>query len=257
VGPLLLKPIPENVTVRVDLAAGLPRVRVAPHRLTQAMLNLVVNACEAMPSGGHLRIWARPGADGRTLHVGVSDTGVGMSEEVRHRAFDPFFTTKRRRLSTGLGLSLVHGVATSSRGTVEIDSAPGRGTSVVMKFPAALDDDIARGLGRATVSLSDGRQAAWWSGLLRSEGYAVTRESDTDPADGRLWVVDPTPQAYRRARRFLAADPQHRVIVFGTADPRWARLPAIMVEDDVNLDAIREAVARVRPVRGTQGETGK
>ena len=114
-------------------------VRGIAGELREALLNLVQNGLDAMAGGGTLRI--RTTAQATEVSVEVSDTGVGMSEEVRERAFEPFFTTKGVN-GTGLGLAEVYGIARRHRGRAEIDSAPNAGTTVRLIFPAAARDPI-------------------------------------------------------------------------------------------------------------------
>jgi CheY-like chemotaxis protein len=108
-------------------------VRGIAGELREALLNLVQNALDAMAGGGTMRI--RTVATAQEVSVAVSDTGVGMSAEVRERAFEPFFTTKGVN-GTGLGLAEVYGIARRHRGRAEIDSSPGQGTTVRLIFPA-------------------------------------------------------------------------------------------------------------------------
>jgi CheY-like chemotaxis protein len=110
--------------------------------LREVLMNLVLNAIDAMPDGGRLGV--KTWADGQGVHCDVSDSGAGMSEEVRHRALDPFFTTKGPK-STGLGLSVTYGIIQRHNGKLEIDSAPGRGTTVHITLPAAGAPAGARG----------------------------------------------------------------------------------------------------------------
>ncbi len=154
VGVLLSKPVPRHVRVASLFPAGLGPVAITSHALTQAVLNLVVNAGEAIPAPGArsrrqgvVKVWARAAADGRGpwVRVGVTDNGVGMTEDVRRRAFEMFFTTKPRGLGTGLGLPLVRKVVERAGGRVEIESAPGVGTTVTLVLPRA----GSRGAGRA------------------------------------------------------------------------------------------------------------
>jgi signal transduction histidine kinase/CheY-like chemotaxis protein len=123
----------------VTIATRLERGAIAPVRgesgpLREVLMNLVLNAVDAMPEGGHitLRTWAENG----WVHCSVTDTGVGMSEEVRQRALEPFFTTKGVK-STGLGLSVNYGIIQRFGGELTIDSAEGRGTTVAFRLPAA------------------------------------------------------------------------------------------------------------------------
>jgi PAS domain S-box-containing protein len=138
VGELLCKAIPARVKVKASIPAGMPEVKTAPHWLTQAVLNLLVNAAESMPPGRRdplVKVWATASDDGRTVRLGVTDNGRGMTREVQRRAFDLFFTTKARGMSTGLGLPLVRKVAVRAGGLVDLSSSPGRGTTVVLTLP--------------------------------------------------------------------------------------------------------------------------
>jgi signal transduction histidine kinase/CheY-like chemotaxis protein len=123
--------------IRIDTALDLGGIEpvageLAP--LREVLMNLVLNAIDAMPDGGRLGV--RTWADEQGVHCDVSDSGAGMSEEVRQRALDPFFTTKGPK-STGLGLSVTYGIIQRHNGKLEIDSAPGRGTTVHITLPAA------------------------------------------------------------------------------------------------------------------------
>jgi len=123
--------------IRIDTALDLGNVQLVAGEyapLREVLMNLVLNAIDAMPSGGRLGV--KTWADGQGVHCAVSDAGVGMSEEVRQRALDPFFTTKGPK-STGLGLSVTYGIIQRHNGKLEIDSAPGRGTTVRITLPAA------------------------------------------------------------------------------------------------------------------------
>jgi signal transduction histidine kinase/CheY-like chemotaxis protein len=131
--------------IRIDTGLDLGAIQpvageLAP--LREVLMNLVLNAIDAMPDGGRLGV--KTWADGQGVHCDVSDSGAGMSEEVRHRALDPFFTTKGPK-STGLGLSVTYGIIQRHNGKLEIDSAPGRGTTVHITLPAAGAPAGARG----------------------------------------------------------------------------------------------------------------
>jgi signal transduction histidine kinase len=128
---LLRATVGPTVSGEGDLADG--AVLFDPGALEQVLLNLVVNAREAMPEGGTLRIGVT--VVGRQLEMAVADDGEGMSDDVREHAFDPFFTTRGAGIGTGLGLSSVFGLVTGAGGTVHIDSAPGVGTTVTVSLP--------------------------------------------------------------------------------------------------------------------------
>jgi signal transduction histidine kinase len=131
-------------------AAALPAVRADPLRLEQVLLNLALNAREAMPDGGTLTIRTCPAhfhhdrarrpkgiGSGRYVELTVSDTGIGMSPEVRSRIFERFFTTKAEGTGAGLGLSTVHGIIADAGGVIEVDSREGEGTAFRIFLPAA------------------------------------------------------------------------------------------------------------------------
>jgi PAS domain S-box-containing protein len=137
--PMLSRLIGEDVKVRLDLALGLPRALADPAQVEQIVLNLAVNARDAMPSGGTLTIAAEAGPDGASVRLSVSDTGEGMSPEVAARVFEPFFTTKAPGKGTGLGLAMVYGIVRQHGGTITVDTAPRKGTRFDVLLPAAPD----------------------------------------------------------------------------------------------------------------------
>jgi PAS domain S-box-containing protein len=127
----------EGRPVELELAVSpVPRVRGRAEELREVLINLLLNAVEAMPQGGRLtlRTWAEEG----DVCVAVSDTGVGMSPEVQRRLFDPFFTTKGVR-GTGLGLSVSHAIIKAHQGRLTVDSSPGRGTTFVITLPRSAE----------------------------------------------------------------------------------------------------------------------
>jgi len=128
-----------------------------PGQLELAMLNLAINARDAMPAGGTVTVTTANIADGDAvlpddlsgdfIMVAVADSGTGMSEQVRAKVFEPFFTTKAIGKGSGLGLSMVYGLVNQCRGGIAIDSKPGHGTTVSMFFPRASEGMVARGDG--------------------------------------------------------------------------------------------------------------
>ena len=124
-----------RVAIRLELAADLPKIEGEASALANALMNLCVNACDAMPAGGALTLTTRLLPAGR-VELAVQDTGEGMPPEVAARAMEPFFTTKAAGKGTGLGLAIVYGTAKAHGGTVEIHSAPGQGTKVALAFPS-------------------------------------------------------------------------------------------------------------------------
>ncbi|MBY0261226.1 MAG: hypothetical protein K2Q20_02720, partial [Phycisphaerales bacterium] len=166
-------------------------VAISRAGLTQAIFNLVQNAADAMRdmAAGSVSVWFEAG-DERVL-IGVSDTGPGMSEDVRRRCMEPFYTTKTRGLSTGLGLTLVYGVVREAGGTVELESAPGRGTTFTLHLPRVHHALKARGLERhALVRLRGERQRAFVAAELRHLGLVVHAEAPDPGVVIELAVVD-------------------------------------------------------------------
>jgi len=146
--PLLRRVLGEDVSLEVDLAPDLWPVRADAHQLEQVIVNLAVNAREAMPGGGTLRIATcnRRGREGRPeVELRVIDTGVGMEPEVRSRIFEPFFTTKAH--GTGLGLATCFGIVSQMGGTLEAESRPGKGTTMRVRLPRAEADHDAPAAG--------------------------------------------------------------------------------------------------------------
>ncbi|WP_376956873.1 ATP-binding protein [Azospirillum sp. A26] len=132
---LLERSIRADIVLEWDIAPVPMAVAIDQVQLEMAVLNLVLNARDAMPGGGRIRIAAAPGPEPRTARIEVSDSGAGMPPDVMARAFDPFFTTKGVGKGTGLGLSMVYGFARQSGGNATIDSRPGEGTHVCIDLP--------------------------------------------------------------------------------------------------------------------------
>jgi PAS domain S-box-containing protein len=142
---MLVRTLGDKVELRLDLRPGLPSCSIDPTYLEMALLNVVINARDAMPQGGVVTVGtavveeARRVANrlppGEYVAISIQDQGEGMPPDVLKRATEPFFTTKG--LGTGLGLAMVHGFVQQSQGRLDIDSEPGRGTKVRMLFPVA------------------------------------------------------------------------------------------------------------------------
>ncbi|HJL04653.1 MAG TPA: ATP-binding protein [Polyangiaceae bacterium LLY-WYZ-15_(1-7)] len=156
---LLHRIIGEEITLETELGAEVPPVRMDPGQLEQLLVNLIVNARDALPGGGHVKV-ATEALEvglaegegelppGRYARLVVTDDGHGMDAETRERAFEPFFTTRAgaERSGSGLGLATVHGVVRQAGGAVSLESAEGGGTRAVVSLPAAdpAEDEPAR-----------------------------------------------------------------------------------------------------------------
>jgi signal transduction histidine kinase len=206
---LLTQTLGSNVAVRTELAADLPAALADANQLELAILNLSINARDAMPEGGSLTIGtAIGGAIGeRRIEVTVADTGTGMPAEVAARAFDPFFTTKPAGKGTGLGLSQVYGIVRQLGGDVLIESTVGAGTSVRLSLPvspagveSASVPPSTPAPGRAEKLLvvdDDADVRSIVTGVLSELGYVVDEAADTEVAmqklasfEARLLIVD-------------------------------------------------------------------
>jgi len=143
---MLRRLLGEDVVLETALDHAISRVRIDPGHLVQVLMNLAVNARDAMPRGGRLTIatrevdldgTARAGlAPGRYVRLEMTDTGCGMTAEVRSRVFEPFFTTKETGRGTGMGLAVAHGIVEQCRGHIAVDSEPGVGTTFEIFLPA-------------------------------------------------------------------------------------------------------------------------
>ena len=216
-GALLSKSLPVHTEVKVAIRGDLPPVGVTASALTQAVLNLFVNAGEAIAARGadwrgHVRIAAVAAADGRSIVLSVKDNGIGMSEAVRASALDMFFTTKPRGLGSGLGLALVSRVAKQAGGSVMVESKEGTGTTISLELPFATQHRPSFSI-KVAVSLADGRAAAFVQSVLISNGYESVKLDDAAEAD--VWLVDPRIVTPHDALVWSAKRHGRKVILFG------------------------------------------
>jgi signal transduction histidine kinase/CheY-like chemotaxis protein len=191
--------IGDHIRVVLELSSPLPPVLADAGQMEQVLMNLVLNARDAMPAGGVLRIRTREaeekdpltGAEpGRWVLLEVVDDGVGMTPEVQRQIFEPFFTTKPQGEGTGLGLATVYGVIKQSQGEILVDSEPGRGTAVQILLPVHLDaggaidqqgeTDAPRGRGLQPEGVSHGRAT-----ILVVGPEASTRRAARAALEGR------------------------------------------------------------------------
>ena len=194
---MLERLIGENIRLRTVLADGHLRVKADPAQLEQVVMNLAVNARDAMPGGGTLEIATeidpvQNAPDGPSYLLKVQDTGTGMSPEVVTRLFEPFFTTKEPGRGTGLGLSTAYGIIKQSGGTITCRSSPGHGTTFLIRLPATAEeprDDVpsappSTAPGTETVLVvEDEEQVRDLIGrILTSAGYTVVETASGDEA---------------------------------------------------------------------------
>ena len=186
---LLESTLGPRIDLRLDLAPDLPPALADDNQVEMALLNLALNARDAMPDGGALTVSVAMA--GEQLALSVADTGYGMDAETARRAVEPFFTTKGVGHGTGLGLSMVHGLAAQLGGALSVDSAPGEGTRITLRLPAASDAPDTRSAeaasgwrGAGTVLLVDDEPLvrASTAEMLADLGFDVVEASSADMA---------------------------------------------------------------------------
>jgi PAS domain S-box-containing protein len=206
VEPMTKRLIGEHIDLRMHLEAGIGGVRIDPGQLDQILINLVINARDAMPEGGTITIeTANAELDqayaaehievvpGPYVMLAVSDTGVGMEREVREHIFEPFFTTKELGKGTGLGLATIYGIVRQSSGHIWLYSEPGHGTAFKLYFPRATPDgedapppapslEPEASAGRILVVEDEPTVRTMTSRYLERAGYRVTAVDDGEQA---------------------------------------------------------------------------
>ena len=204
-GKMLKRLVREDIAFEFRPGTPLARIKVDPSQIEQVILNLVVNACDAMPDGGRLTIETRDVTieeefmrirlvqPGNYVMLTVTDTGCGMDAETKTRIFEPFFTTKEPGKGTGLGLSTVYGVVKQSGGWIWVDSEPGKGARFEIYFPTVLEHEMPVPRNRiaaappqqtGTVLIAEDEQAVreLATQFLTSAGYKVLSVEDGQEA---------------------------------------------------------------------------
>ncbi len=123
----------KNIDLKADLAENLPLISIDKDQIQQTIINLTLNAIEATPSGGQIRIFSAPSKDKEEIEIKVKDNGVGIADEELDKIFDPFFTTKKH--GTGLGLAITHGIIEQHNGKIRVESSLGKGTVFHISLP--------------------------------------------------------------------------------------------------------------------------
>lgn len=227
---LLRHSVGPDIQLEADLQSGLWRTHADPNQLENAILNLAVNARDAMPGGGRLTIATRNDGEDQVV-ITVSDTGVGMPPEVIAKAFDPFFTTKEVGKGTGLGLSQVYGFVQQSGGRIDIASEPGHGTAIEIRLPRyhGMEDEVGAGADAPTLALSEARDV-----VLVVEDEPAVRQFSTDAL---------TELGYR----VLEADGAAAALRQLDAHPNVSLLFTDIVMPEVNGAKLAEEARRRRP----------
>jgi PAS domain S-box-containing protein len=204
---LLRRLIGENIRLETRLAPGGALVRADPVQLQQVIMNLAINSRDAMPDGGRLTIeivrvdldaslagLPFSTAPGPYVRIGVSDTGVGMTQAVRARLFEPFFTTKKRGEGTGLGLATVYGAVKQAGGSIVVEGEPGHGSTFTVYLPRIVEDvpssapmakPASSGAGNETILLVEDEMAVRFLSrtMLERAGYRVLEAASAEAAE--------------------------------------------------------------------------
>jgi two-component system NtrC family sensor kinase len=211
----------ENISVEMNLAEELPRVLADAHQLQQVVLNLVVNARQAIgefrPSGTiRLRTYSVSPA---RVALEVTDTGPGIAPEIASRIFDPFFTTKAVGVGTGLGLSIVFGIVQEHGGEIYVDSQPGRGAVFVVELPASpagateLDESAGGELVAARQGIAEEPAADSGRRVLVIEDEPTVAQLITDVLCAEGYRVDAVTQSREGLRRIERAEPGYDLVI--------------------------------------------
>jgi len=274
---MLGRTIGENIRLEVDLEESLQGVRIDPVEASQILMNLAVNARDAMPTGGTLSLSTSSGPEGAhpggSVVLTVTDTGAGMDEETQQSIFEPFFTTKPVGSGTGLGLSTVFGIVNKAGGHIDVESEPGRGTRITIVWPGAGPVRSVPSQPAETTSLNvsatilvvedeDGvrrvakriLEAAGYEVRLATNGKEAIEMYREEPTDLVLTdVVMPGLSGFEVASRIRALDPAARALYMSGYTPEI--LSGHGVPDDGHvvrkpfdsaslLDAVRECLER-------------
>ncbi|HEY7363664.1 MAG TPA: GAF domain-containing protein [Methylomirabilota bacterium] len=255
--------------IRYEIAidpAATPAIAGDPSEIREALTNIIFNALDAMPEGGRLTL--RTGVEGEQVFCAVTDTGIGMSDDVRQRIFDPFFTTKGER-GTGLGLSVVYGIISRHGGAIDVQSRAGHGTTFTLTFPVGEPPDREvpirtagahpKTTGRVLVIDDEKEVGDVLRDLLTRDGHSVVVCSDADAGVKRfeaeafdLVITDlgmPEVSGWEVARQVKLGRPGTRVaMVTGWGDridPAEAEARGVdfIVAKPFKRDQIREVVA--------------
>jgi PAS domain S-box-containing protein len=249
--PLLRNILPAGVCIKARFEAGLPRLGLAPHQLTQAVFNLVQNSADALQERGTGTVTIEAVQQGDMIRLSVSDDGPGMTEQTRRRCLEPFFTTKTRGISTGLGLALVQGVVKQAGGTLDLVSESGQGTRVILGLPRSIATGGPPSRRRAVVRLRDERIRGYVASVLMGMRYDAGQEAQDGEAS--LWVSDS--DLVDAALEFVRGNNGRRAILIGPMPSVPLGQQVVAVGDSTR--ALRRALEGLSHVPREAGDEGR
>lgn len=249
---LLSSALGETIMLKLQLDPAAGRVRADAAQLEASIINLCINARDAMPDGGTVTISTRQSSGDAAVRI--SDNGFGMDAETRAKAFEPFFTTKPFGKGSGLGLSMVYGFVLQSGGRIEIESEPGKGTVVSLYFPRLAPAEIPaetyskgnldRGSERILVVEDDPMVREFAEGTLISLGYRVTCAADATEALRKLEADDSFDLVFSDVVMPGAIDGR---ALAGEVMKQYPMLPVVLTTGYADVERI-SAEARFRPL---------
>jgi len=251
VSPFLRNILPKQVMFDASIPENVPAINIPPHTFTQVVYNLFQNAGDAMRPRERGNVQLRVVGDqaSEVVLVEVSDDGPGMTEEVQRRCLEPFYTTRTRRISTGLGLALVHGAVTNAGGSVEVQSQVGKGTTFRLHIPrAAFVNRLRPSAGKtpmACVAVADRRLSAYVTSLIRGLGMELYAEKWSADMPAELLVLDSVNGCAEEFERFLGERPTHRAIILhGETVPNKAK-QTVFLGGQATPGRIRQALQQM------------
>lgn len=267
VGRMLARLLAENIELKVNLQTGVATVKVDQSQIEQAILNLALNARDAMPQGGTLaiqgenvhfdeaQVWQHSSLrPGDYVVLSIADTGTGMDRDTEARLFEPFFTTKPPGKGTGLGLSTVYGIVRQSDGAISVKTEPGRGTTFKIYLPQCAESasptytpqsPSSEVKGKETILLVEDQEAIrevtveylgrlGYDVLVASDGEEALRIAETETKTIRLLVTDivmPNMGGPELAARFTQLYPGTKILFMSGYPDRSVRQNEDMSED--------------------------
>lgn len=263
---LLANALAKRATLTVDIPTDLPPLNIGGAGLMQAILNLLVNAGEAIEVAGKARtdqgvvhLWAKVNRNRTAVRIGVTDNGCGMTAQVKRRSLDLFFSTRTRGIGTGLGLTLVQKVVSRAGGKVRIISTPNRGTTV--ELTVRCHGAQRAGVGtHGRLEIANSRTRSLVQTMLESGG--VTVDMSGSPNECHVWIGDATDANLKPAAAWRSGMPKGRLVLVGA--PRkakataWRKLaPLAVIQDPTDFAEVRAAIGLASKRSGKGNSNGK